>query len=270
MPNRILKESICTSSTVDALNSDEERFFYRLMVQADDFGRMDARPQIVRARCFPLKLDAVTDAVVSGWLHTCARVGLIHLYTAGGQPYLQFVTWDKHQQVRAKRSRYPDPDSNGYHLISDDGICPRNPIQSESESESECVPAPTALVSVIHPAPKPEGYSAKFEGFWRAYPRRIEKKAAWRVWQMRLREGVDADGLIDAASNYAIAKEGIDPQYIKHAATFLGPNEHYLEYVSGVPPSEQVVTRNGHKGRESETDQLRRLAARFVTPGDDG
>ena len=38
MPNRVIKESICTSDTLDHLSADEERFFYRLLVQVDDFG----------------------------------------------------------------------------------------------------------------------------------------------------------------------------------------------------------------------------------------
>ena len=49
MPNRIIKESICTSDTIDQLSPEEEIFFYRLIVNCDDYGRMDARPQILRA-----------------------------------------------------------------------------------------------------------------------------------------------------------------------------------------------------------------------------
>ena len=109
MPNRILKESVCTSETLDALTPEEERLFYRLLVQADDFGRFDARPQIVRAKCFPLKTDAISVEQVSRWLERLAEVGLIRLYTADGKPYLEFVTWEKHQQKRARKSKYPAP-----------------------------------------------------------------------------------------------------------------------------------------------------------------
>ena len=35
MPNRIIKETICTSDTIDLLNAEEERLFYRLLVNAD-------------------------------------------------------------------------------------------------------------------------------------------------------------------------------------------------------------------------------------------
>ncbi len=55
MGNRIIKESICTSDSIDQLTWFEECFFNRLLVNADDFGRMDARGQILKARLFPLK-----------------------------------------------------------------------------------------------------------------------------------------------------------------------------------------------------------------------
>ena len=50
MPNRIIKESICTSETLDKLNWFEEVFWYRLIVTCDDFGRMDARIPILKSR----------------------------------------------------------------------------------------------------------------------------------------------------------------------------------------------------------------------------
>ena len=42
MPNRIIKESICTSCEIDSLTPEQEVFFYRLIVNCDDYGRMDA------------------------------------------------------------------------------------------------------------------------------------------------------------------------------------------------------------------------------------
>lgn len=139
MPNRILKDSICTSPNVDALTPEGEVFFYRLMVQCDDYGRMDARPAILRARCYPLRLDAVNDKAVTKLLSEVQKAGLVQVYNVGGLPYLQMVTWDKHQQIRAKHSKYPQ-------MIADDIKCNQmqanvpviqsNPIQFESESES--------------------------------------------------------------------------------------------------------------------------------------
>lgn len=110
MPNRILQERICTSETIAQLTSDEERFFYRLLVQCDDYGRFDGRPAVIRARCFALQVDVVSDEDVARWLAVLERVGLVATYTVGGRAFLQVVTWTRYQQTRAMKSKFPAPD----------------------------------------------------------------------------------------------------------------------------------------------------------------
>jgi len=145
MPNRILKDSICTSDNLDRLTPAEEVFWYRLLVQCDDYGRMDARPAIIRSRCYPLRLDTVSNQDVSAWLEALIAAELITIYDSDGKRYLQVVTWSHHQQQRAKRSKYPAPDTNsapaniGNHLLADAPVIQSNPNPNpnrESESES--------------------------------------------------------------------------------------------------------------------------------------
>ena len=52
MPNRLIKESVCTSDNLDRLSWFEEAMFFRLIVNCDDYGRMDARPAILGQGCF--------------------------------------------------------------------------------------------------------------------------------------------------------------------------------------------------------------------------
>jgi len=156
MPNRILKDSICTSPNIDALSREAEAFFYRLLVQCDDFGRMDARPAILRARCYPLRLDAVTDKHVSAWLTELVGVDLVLLYTVDGRQYLQMRTWERHQQVRAKRSKYPDPQSFDSNCNQAQSNVPDNEYDNGIQSESNPVvvvvaPAPPAAAPVVEP-----------------------------------------------------------------------------------------------------------------------
>jgi hypothetical protein len=150
MPNRILKESICDSEEIDSLSDKAEIFFYRLIVNCDDYGRLDARPAILKAKCFPLKEPTIyTDLEILNWLSELSAKKLIRVYTTNNFPYIEVITWAKHQQIRAKRSKYPAFDGSCYllqaneisvisnRMISDDNICPRNPIQSNPiQSES--------------------------------------------------------------------------------------------------------------------------------------
>ena len=136
MPNRILKESICTSDSIDSLSWFEEVLFYRLMVSCDDYGRFDGRASIIKNRLFPLK-ENLTIKGVSAAINTLARNGLVALYEFEGKPYLYLPTWNEHQNIRAKKSKYPSPDEsvNTSEIIcnqmrSDASKCSRNPIQS--------------------------------------------------------------------------------------------------------------------------------------------
>ena len=131
MPNRIIKESICTSDSLAELSWFEQCLFFRLIVLADDFGIYEARPAIIKGRAFPL--NSVTDKQITDALSQLATAGIVDLYTVGGKPYLQLKSWAKHQQIRASKSKYPqmsEADSTCYQLISNDSKCSRNPIQS--------------------------------------------------------------------------------------------------------------------------------------------
>ena len=172
MPNRIIKESICTSDSIDNLTWFEEVMFYRLIVNCDDYGRFDGRAAVIKSRLFPLK-DNITVKAVKDAIDKLVSVELVTLYVFEGKPYLHLPTWDNHQQIRAKRSKYPSPDDADTticnHMISDDIKCPRNPIQSESnpntESESQRAGAER---------------DGMFTEFWNSYPKKVGKKDAYK------------------------------------------------------------------------------------------
>ena len=129
MPNRIIKESICTSENVDQLTAFEETVFVRLMVNCDDFGRFDGRAKILSSRLFPLK-DITPEAMTEA-LQSLVNADLVTVYEVDGKPYLHLNSWEKHQQTRATKSKYPAPDeSTCNQLISDDSKCARIRIRN--------------------------------------------------------------------------------------------------------------------------------------------
>ena len=164
MPNRIIKESICTSDSLENLTWFEEVLFYRLIVNCDDFGRYDGRPAIIKNRLFPLKDDLPMVDVVNGLIHL-SQAGLITCYEHDGKPYLFLTTWEDHQTIRAKRSKYPSPDDGTItheiickQMRADENICNQvkanvhviqsNPIQPESNSYKGRKFAPPTLEEV--------------------------------------------------------------------------------------------------------------------------
>lgn len=148
MPNRILKESICRSDQINQLSPFEETMFYRLIVSADDYGRFDGRVAIIKSLLFPLK-DSIRADQIEKAINTLSSVELVERYTVAGKPFIRLTGWDRHQTIRAKKSKYPSPDeadaqpqsieSNCKHLQSDASECKQRHanvpvIQSESES----------------------------------------------------------------------------------------------------------------------------------------
>ena len=216
MPNRILKESICTSENVDRLSAFQETVFYRLIVNCDDYGRMDARPKLLASKLFPLK--DIRSNQIDEALRALTSAELVTLYEVDGKPFLQMKTWDRHQQVRAKKSKYPSPeigkqvsDNICNQMISDDSKCPRNPIQSESNPN----PNPNAGKRRFEPPTRDEvaGYIAE-KGYrvdpdrWMAY----YESNGWKVgknpmkdWRAAVRtwatNGVDSAPVKQTAQN---------------------------------------------------------------------
>ena len=206
MPNRILKDSICRSDTIDQLTWFEEVLFYRLIVACDDHGLFDGRPAIIKGTCFPLK--DVTNKAISDALNKLSTVGLVRGYEVQGRPYLQLVSWDRHQQIRAHKTKYPKPDSNGYQLISDDISCARNPIQSESNPnpiQTACACDRFSEFAAAYPKPGADAYGVGIE------------------YVNTIRSGVSAEDLIQAAKNYAeyCRITETEERYILNAENFL-------------------------------------------------
>lgn len=147
MPNRIIKESVKRSPEIDRLSWFEEVVFYRMIVTADDFGRLDGRPVVLKNDLFPTK-ETVTKKAIEDAVAKLTSVGLLIPYAdqVSGMSYIQIRTWDKHQTVRNKYSRYPAPPER---LLTDckqlsadckqlfANCSPESESKKESESESE-------------------------------------------------------------------------------------------------------------------------------------
>lgn len=228
MPNRILKESICTSDSVDLLSWFEEVLFYRLIVNCDDFGRYDGRAAVIRGKLFPLK--SVTNKQISDAVNKLAAVGMIILYDCDGKPYLQLVNWESHQQIRAKKSKYPAPCENVSdiicnQMISNDIKCSRNPIQSESN-------------------PNPNTKSAfceHFEKIWSLYPNKRGKGQISDLQKQKLAK-ISFEEMKRAIERYESDLKKEEWRKPQNGSTFF--NSGYIDYLDENYIAPQVITVN--------------------------
>lgn len=132
MPNRIIKESICTSAEIDRLTPFEENVFIRLMVNCDDFGRFDGRMKLLSSKLFPLKDISVEQMKEA--IDALVAADLVTMYESDGKPYLFMNTWAKHQQSRATKSKYPAPEEIICNQMISDDINGNQPESSETKS----------------------------------------------------------------------------------------------------------------------------------------
>ena len=112
MPNRIIRESCRTSPTLALLSHGAERMFWRLTTVADDFGRFEADPVILKSTCFASMADSVKTKEVKAWFEELVACSLVTTYAVNGKQYGFFNTWQTHQYTRAKTSKFPAPSSD--------------------------------------------------------------------------------------------------------------------------------------------------------------
>lgn len=179
MPNRDIKESCRTSKNLAELSHGAERLFWRMTTYADDYGRMPADADIVRAACFPRLLERVSVKDVDKWLDEMRRVKLISCYNDSvGHHILFFLTWRAHQRTRAKHSKYDSPSSAS--------ICQHMTAYVAFRSEdTEVLPkTPNTTVTTEDTVLRArEGSVSAFEQFWNVYPKKIGKGAARKAWE---------------------------------------------------------------------------------------
>lgn len=276
MPNRIIKESICRSDSIDSLSWFEEVLFYRLIVVCDDYGRFDGRPAIIKGACFPLKED-ITKKHISAAIEKLSTVGLVIGYEVQGRSYLQLTTWNCHQQIRAKKSKYPAPDDNvknqspggpdtGFynqdnqsdatcnHLISDDIKCPRNRESKYDNRESYSRNRDARAIGEVR----------RFEDFLSAYPKDCNRFLAEHEYVSLLLTGkITEDELVRCARNYAEACkiQEIPERYTKNAENFLKEFafEQYLPGKYKKPETKKSKNKfNNFSQREYDYEQLER------------
>ena len=144
MPSRILKETIRTSKSVNAMSDFQFRMWIYLITYVDDYGRGSADPEILKGFVFP-RLKRLRESDIEKTLAELADLGSIHLYTVDGEPYMNLPNWSAHQRIQTKKSRFPAPPTE-----CDD--IPRQSTVAHGEPPSES--NPIRIQSESNPKPK--------------------------------------------------------------------------------------------------------------------
>lgn len=133
MPNRIIKDSIRTSKTVNTMTDFQFRLWVYLITYVDDYGRGSADPELLKGFVFPRR-KGVTESTIEKALLDLANSGSVLLYEVDGEPYFCFPNWSDHQRIQTKKSKFPAPDDGNSRWVT--------VSHGESPSESESNPNP--------------------------------------------------------------------------------------------------------------------------------
>lgn len=243
MPVRLLRDGILTSLEIDKLSTDAELFYRRLMSVVDDFGRFHGHPAIIKAACYPLRVDKISNDDVSAWLDECIAVGVVNFYPNDGKPVVELI---KLGSPRAKVTKFQITnietsheskcfhmkanESNRLHLKASESngkqVKTNVPYSysysysnaSSSTDQKPASPEERGLVAL----PKADPVAADaFAAFWKAYPRRVGKGAAESAWKK-----VPAEAHAKIMAAIEDQKKGADwikdnGQFIPHPSTWL-------------------------------------------------
>ena len=231
MPNRILKESIRTSKSINAMSDFQFRLWAYLITYVDDFGRGSAEPDILKGFVFPRR-KCVTEATIKSALLDLANLGLVILYEVDGESYLSLRNWEKHQNRRATSSKYPEPpeidvceqmqaDASGCMQMQTDAPVTRYSILDTRYSNNDNVCADA---------------DESFESFWSVYPRKVRKQDALKAWRSAKLAKIADKIIADVKKRCETEWKGAEMQYIPHPTTYL----HQKRWEDETAPTERI------------------------------
>lgn len=165
MPNRMLRDWT-DSLRMDGISADAERFFIRLIMKADDYGRFHADVRLLKAACFPL-LDNLDTGNIDGWLDELSERRLILRYEAAGRRCLVIVNYG--QRLKSSKAKFPPFPGKPADFLPTSEHFPELPGSSRSlplevkrsegeerreiEAEAEATAAAVELLISSHPRP---------------------------------------------------------------------------------------------------------------------
>jgi hypothetical protein len=199
--------------------------FEGLWTEADDAGYGLADARVLKGAIWPLD-DDVAHTDVEDHLQQLAREHSIVLYEVGDSRYFAIPRFDVHQSAAYRRGRpeHPPPPPellaqalgcNGVQLALS-GV-----LEVEEKGKEEKGSAAAAA------------REAEFEVCWKGYPRKVEKPKAKRAYLVTRQKGATASDLLIATQHYAakVAEDGTLERFIKHGATFFGPDAPWRDYL---------------------------------------
>lgn len=258
--------------------------FARLLALAlrnfsDDNGIFEWKPKQIKRNCLP-----ADSCDVLPLLSELAEHNQVRKFTVDGKDYGAIRNFRPWQRPKTPKSVYPCPPSiRKYVGLSDSesGNEPpsRDPISEIEEDDGDGFPKSTEqreeggdsreeihseLRSGVRPPEAPNGHAELpgkvpkpkepegFAAFYAAFPLKKSRGAALKAWPKAVAKAL-VEEIVAGAKRYAASRQGEDPQFTKHPASWLN-SECWADELPlpSRPPLEKKM--NGHHAVEVDRD----------------
>jgi hypothetical protein len=269
--SRNIKPGFFINDKLAEINPLGRLLFAGLWTIADREGRLEDRPKKIKAEILPYD-----DCDIDKLLTDLNSANFIIRYSVDEEAYIQIINFNLHQNPHKNETNSvipPLPEQNSTSTVQVQEMHTTNradslnlipdslnliPDSSAPDGAEKVAPAENSLFEESEGAQdeanadpgKGNEYSAEFEEFWAAYPRRKEKQAAFACWKARKKDGHLPRDMLAAAKGYAAEclRSKTEEQYIKLCKTFLGPRRPFLEYV----PDGKVVNMDASRYKQDD------------------
>jgi len=257
---RNIKAAFFQNEILGSLDPLARLLFIGMWTIADFKGCLEFRPKRIKAQLLPYDECDVLKLAIN-----LDKSGFISIYSVQGKRYIKIVNFTRHQNPhkneREAGSDIPDFEEKHKEINTLEKIAINSEKIGSAPADSLFL-IPDLLIPdtgylITEKAPNKKNIDGEFEKLWQMYPKRpgANKSQALKAWNARLKEGASVEEMQHGVYRYrAYCKTmNVDSQYIKHAATFLGPDKHYLSDWKATNHSQDFANRlTGKKGDNDE------------------
>lgn len=239
MRSRNIKPAFFKNEDLAELSPHARLLFIGLWCLADVQGRLQDRPNRIRAEIFGYEPDIKIDQLLNELAQSHGR--FINRYQINEERFIEITGFTKHQSPCKKEkdagSRIPSPvlDRGKSSDPVPTQIDPSSdPVQLITDVLITDIPLTGAEANASVPAIKKQE-SEHFEQFWKIYPRKVNRQGCLTFW-MKNNLDQEAETIIASVQRHSVCEQwkAQNGQFIPHPLTFLR-QERYLDLSMDVP-----------------------------------
>lgn len=232
---RMLKRAVSQSRRLSNLKNDSHRLLYTWLIPFLDVeGRYFASPDVIKGSIVP-RLKHFNEKNIQEALGDMADNELILLYQYDGEQYLQLRKFNDHQYLNKAR----EADSKIPPYSEDLQLQINSRVNPDDSTEVKLREVKRREVKDVHPTPDA---TLLFEEFWKAYPKRVNRKEALYRWKKAKLPPIEI--ILKKISEQKNTDEWQkdDGKYIPHPSTWINKERWLDEIDVGIIKKENTET----------------------------